>query len=35
MMGKFGLIRKEMAVIDTTDIVEDEMIDPLTEEIID
>lgn len=30
-----GLIREEMAVADMTDMMEDEMIDPVTGEIID
>lgn len=33
-MCGFGLIRKEMAVSDTTGVLEDEMIDPVTGEII-
>lgn len=31
----FGLIRKEMAVADTTERLDDEMIDPVSGEIID
>ena len=31
----FGLIREEMAVSDTTDMMENEIIDPVTGEIID
>lgn len=30
-----GLIRKETAVADTTELLDDEMIDPVTGEIID
>ncbi len=34
-MGGFGLIRKEMAVTDTTELLDEAMIDPVTGEIID